>query len=247
MVRTGQARNLPKIHTSNYCVAYLDVLGAENYMKGDLADKFLNDLNSIYFDAINDISFTNYVTQKDIQVKIFSDNILLAIEIKENDDLRKDKIEKIINLTGNIFNNALYHAYLMRGAMTEGPFYKNKNNDIFVYGKALIDAVDMEEKLAIYPRVLTQRSIQETLPQYFEECADGCLILNNFIFESLLSPDVYKHNLITMYKKCSDKKVKQKIMWIISFFNSYYVHSITNVQITKEDLIKATRKEVQNV
>lgn len=247
MVRTGQARNLPKIHTSNYCVAYLDVLGAENYMKGDLADKFLNDLNSIYFDAINDISFTNYVTQKDILVKIFSDNILLGIQINENDDLRKDKIEKILNIAGNIFNNALYHGYLLRGAITEGPFYKNSYNDVFVYGKALIDAVEIEEELAIYPRVVAQKSIQETLPQYFKECADGCLILNNFIFESLLSPDVYKHNLITMYKKCSDKKVKQKIMWIISFFNSYYVHSITNVQITKEDLIKVTRKEVQNV
>lgn len=235
MVRTGQARNLPKIHTSNYCVAYLDVLGAENYMKGNLADKFLNDLNSIYFDAINDISFTNYVTQKDIQVKIFSDNILLGIQINENDGLRKDKIEKILNIAGNIFNNALYHGYLLRGAITEGPFYKDDNN-IFVYGKALIDAVEIEEELAIYPRVVAQKSLQETLPQYFEECADGCLILNNFIFESLLLPDVYKHNLITMYKKCSDKKVKQKIMWIITHFNCYYKNSATRIQITKKDL-----------
>ena len=246
MVRTGQARNLPKIHTSNYCVAYLDVLGAENYMKGDLADKFLNDLNSIYFDAINDISFTNYVTQKDIQVKIFSDNILLGIQINENDDLRKDKIEKILNIAGNIFNNALYHGYLLRGAITEGPFYKDDNN-IFIYGKALIDAVEIEEELAIYPRVVAQKSIQETLPQYFEECADGNFILQNFIFHPGF-PEIYKQNLLEIYKKSyKNEKVKQKIMWIISFFNSYYVHSITNVQITKEDLIKATRKEVQNV
>lgn len=246
MVRTGQARNLPKIHTSNYCVAYLDVLGAENYMKGDLADKFLNDLNSIYFDAINNISFTNYVTQKDILVKIFSGNILLGIQINENDDLRKDKIEKILNIAGNIFNNALYHGYLLRGAITEGLFYKDDNN-IFVYGKALIDAVEIEEELAIYPRVVAQKSIQETLPQYFEECADGNFILQNFIFHPGF-PEIYKQNLLEIYKKSyKNEKVKQKIMWIISFFNSYYVHSITNVQITKEDLIKATRKEVQNV
>lgn len=246
MVRTGQARNLPKIHTSNYCVAYLDVLGAKNYMKGDLADKFLNDLNSIYFDAINDISFTNYVTQKDIQVKIFSDNILLGIQINENDGLRKDKIEKILNITGNIFNNALNHGYLLRGAITEGPFYKDDNN-IFIYGKALIDAVEIEEELAIYPRVVAQKSIQETLPQYFEECVDGNFILQNFIFHPGL-PEIYKQNLLEIYKKSyKNEKVKQKIMWIISFFNSYYVHSITNVQITKEDLIKATRKGVQNV
>ena len=247
MVRTGQARNLPKIHTSNYCVAYLDVLGAENYMKGDLADKFLNDLNSIYYDAIDNVSFVSEVANKDIYIKIFSDNILLAIEIYENDELRKPKIEKIINLTGNIYNNALCHGYLLRGAITEGSFYKNSYNDVFVYGKALIDAVEIEEELAIYPRVVAQKSIQETLPQYFEECADGNFILQNFIFHPGF-PEIYKQNLLEIYKKSyKNEKVKQKIMWIISFFNSYYVHSITNVQITKEDLIKATRKEVQNV
>lgn len=246
MVRTGAARNLPKIHTSNYCVAYLDVLGAENYMKGNSAEKFLNDLNSIYFDAISDVSFVSEVTNKDIQVKVFSDNILLAIKINDNDSLRKSKIEKIINLTGNIYNNALCHGYLMRGAITEGPFYKDENS-IFVYGKALIDAVEMEEKLAIYPRVLTQKSIQETLPQYFEECADGNFALCNFIFAPGL-PDIYKHNLKEIYKKYhKDSKVKQKIMWIISYFNNYYVHSVTKVQITKKELIKTIQKEVQNV
>ncbi|UKI41495.1 MAG: hypothetical protein L6V95_16040 [Candidatus Melainabacteria bacterium] len=46
-------------------------------------------------------------------------------------------------------------------------FIKNSYNDVFVYGKALIDAVEIEEELAIYPRVVAQKSIQETLPQYF--------------------------------------------------------------------------------
>lgn len=247
MVRTGQARNLPKIHTSNYCVAYLDVLGAKKFMKKSDNDKFLNDLNSIYYDAIDNVSFVSEVANKDIYIKIFSDNILLAIEIYENDELRKPKIEKIINLTGNIYNNALCHGYLLRGAITEGSFYKNSYNDVFVYGKALIDAVEIEEELAIYPRVVAQKSIQETLPQYFEECADGNFILQNFIFHPGF-PEIYKQNLLEIYKKSyKNEKVKQKIMWIISFFNSYYVHSITNVQITKEDLIKAARKEVQNV
>ena len=137
----------------------------------------------------------------------------------------------------------MYHGYLLRGAITEGLFYKDDNN-IFVYGKALIDAVEIEEELAIYPRVVAQKSIQETLPQYFEECADGNFILQNFIFHTGF-PEIYKQNLLEIYKKSyKNEKVKQKIMWIISLFNSYYVHSITNVQITKEDLIKATRKEV---
>ena len=239
MSRTGLARELAKINTSNYCIVYLDILGAENFMKGKSADKFLNDLNSIYYDAIREVSFNNFVSQKDINVKIFSDNILLAIKINKNDSFRSNKIEKLINITGIIFNNALYHGYLMRGAITEGPFY-NDDNNIFVYGKALIDAVEMEEKLAIYPRIIVQKSIQETLPQYFEECADGCIILNNFIFKGLMLPDVYRHNLIEIYKKYhNDKKVEQKINWIISYFNNYYINSVTRIQITKEDLINA--------
>ena len=242
MVRTGLARNLPKIHTSNYCVAYLDVLGAEKFMKRANSDKFLNDLNSIYFDAVNDVSFVNQVNNKDIYIKIFSDNILLAIEIGENDELRTAKLERIINLVGIIYNNALYHGYLLRGAITEGPFYKNAYNDVFVYGKALIDAVEIEEKLANYPRVIVQKEVQETLPQYFEECADGCYVLNNFLFTGLIMPDVYKHNLIEMYKKYSeDEKVKQKIMWMITHFNCFYKNSATRIQITKEELTSATK------
>lgn len=153
MVRTALARRLAEIRTSNYCVAYLDVLGAEEFMENEQNDKFLNDLNSIYTDAVHDVKFTNLVTEKDVHVKIFSDNILLAIKVDKKDNLRQNKIETIINLTGNIYNNALYHGYLMRGAITEGPFYKD-DDSIFVYGKALIDAVKMEEKFAIYPRII---------------------------------------------------------------------------------------------
>ena len=248
MVRTGKRRDLPKIHTSKYCIAYLDVLGAEKFMKNDEQDKFLNDLNSIYYDAISDVSFVSEVTNKDIKFKIFSDNILLAINIKENDSLRKSKIEKIINLAGNIYNNALCHGYLMRGAITEGLFYKD-DNDIFVYGKALIDAVEIEEKLAIYPRVIAQKEVYELLPNYFEECSDGNYTLHNFLFAPGM-PDIYKHNLKEIYKKYhKDDKVKQKINWVITHFNSFYggPRFVNRIQITKEELENLNKEEVQNV
>lgn len=245
MVRTGQAKKLTPINTNKYCISYLDFLGAEKFMKDDQDNKFLNDLNSIYFDAIHDVEFIGFVSQKDIFVKIFSDNILLAIKIDENDTNRKEKITKIINLTGNIYNNALAHGYLLRGAITEGAFYKDKN---FVYGKALIDAVEMEEKLAIYPRIIVQKSIQEILPQYFIECSDGCISLENFYFFPGL-PEVYKHKLKEIYKKYhNDEKVRQKIMWVITHFNSFYSDSqfVNQIKITNKELIEATKKEVLN-
>ena len=234
MVRTGLARNLPKLHTSEHYVAYLDVLGAKSFMDSN-SDKFLNDLNSIYYDAMYDVMFDGLNFNKITYAKIFSDNILLAIKIEDNDEKKKKKLSRLLNYVGNIYNNALREGYLLRGGITKGAFCYNKT---FVYGKALIDAVKMEDTLAIYPRIIAQKEIYEALPQYFEECADGLFALNNFIFHGL--PDIYKHNLIQMYKNTQDEKVRQKINWIISFFNNYYVHSVTGTQISKEDLNNVT-------
>lgn len=220
MTRRGAARNLPKLNTSKYCIAYLDFLGATESMKKN-DNKFLNHIYSVYFNALNDVAFTNVVTQKDIGIKIFSDNILLSVKIGEDDSNRVAKIEKIINFAGNIYNDALKHGYLIRGGITEGEFYKDDSN-IFVYGKALIEAINLEEKIAIYPRIVVQNSIKESNPQYFHQDKDGVWYLDSFIFSRVFDHGSYKHNLLKMLKNFSnDEKVRQKIMWAISYFNSY--------------------------
>ncbi|MDE5682418.1 MAG: hypothetical protein K2I05_08880, partial [Mailhella sp.] len=145
--RRGLFRELPKLKSSNHFVAYIDILGARKLMEQP-NDKFLNDLNSIYFDALWDVTFTNGVTKKDIYTKIFSDNILIAVQTTKDDINRQEKLKKLINITGNFYNNILRHGYLARGAITEGLLYNDENN-IFVYGKALTDAVTMEEENAI--------------------------------------------------------------------------------------------------
>lgn len=220
MIKTGAARRFPKLNTSKYCIAYLDFLGAEKSMlKKD--NKFLNDLYSVYFNALHNVAFTNVVNQKDINIKIFSDNILLAVKIEIDDPNRAAKIEKIINLTGNIYNNALRHGYLIRGGISEGEFYKDDSN-VFVYGKALIEAINLEEKIAIYPRIVVQSSIKESNPQYFHQDKDGVWCLDSFIFSRVYDQVSYKNHLLNKLKKDSkDEKVRQKIMWAISYFNLY--------------------------
>ena len=220
MTRRGAARNLPKLNTSKYCIAYLDFLGATESMKKN-DNKFLNHIYSVYFNALNDVAFTNVVTQKDIGIKIFSDNILLSVKIEDDDPNRVAKIEKIINLAGNMYNDALNHGYLIRGGITEGEFYKD-DNDIFVYGKALIEAINLEEKIAIYPRIVVQNSIKESNPQYFHQDKDGVWYLDSFIFTGLYNYISYKLQLLKMLKQNSkNEKVRQKIMWAISYFNLY--------------------------
>ena len=235
MFRSGQARILPQLKTSKYCVAYLDVLGAKKFM-ADSSEKFLNDLNSIYFDAKNEVESTGRITSEAIEAKIFSDNILLAIKIEDDLEKSKDKIERMLCLSANIYNNALWHGYLMRGAVTFGDFCQNS---LFVYGKALIDAVDMEENIAIYPRIVVHESLYEILQHYFAPCADGCFALKTFLFSAMA--DVYKFNLLELCKRHhKDIKAMQKVMWVISHFNAYY-ESFGGVkrQITKSEIVEA--------
>ena len=231
------------IKFSNYCIAYLDFLGAKQYMKnGD--GTFLIDLKSIYNDAINSVDFTNIVTQKDIGIKIFSDNILLTVEIEKDDPNRIAKIEKIINLAGNMYNDALNHGYLIRGGITEGEFYKD-DNDIFVYGKALIEAINLEEKIAIYPRIVVQSSIKESNPQYFYQDKDGVWCLDSFIFNRVFDHVSYKHNLLSMLQKnIKDEKVRQKIMWAISYFNLY---NSRQQQMGSVDYSFISQDEINNI
>lgn len=235
MFRSGQARILPQLKTEKYCVAYLDVLGAKKFM-ADNSDKFLNDLNSIYFDAKNEVELIGRITSEAIEAKIFSDNILLALKIEENLEKSKDKITMLLCLSANIYNNALWHGYLMRGAITFGDFYQN---NLFAYGKALMDAVDMEENIAIYPRIVAHESLYEILQQYFAPCADGCFALKTFLFYGM--PDIYKFNLLELCKQhCEDAKVMQKIMWVINYFNVYYSNKAgIKLQITNSEITKA--------
>lgn len=90
MIRTGEMALLKQIHTSPHCLAYLDVLGAKNLMSKE-SERFLNDLNSIYFNVFHSVALTNMFDKREILFKIFSDNILLAINLKDNDPLRKSK------------------------------------------------------------------------------------------------------------------------------------------------------------
>ncbi len=219
VIRTGQTREpQTTLHTSNYCVAYLDILGGVNKIKADKDNKFLNLLNMLYVDVFNEAQGI-FNEDKDIVVKIFSDNILLAMQIEKESPEKEKKIQRLLNVVSNIYNEALRYGYLLRGGISEGEFFIN---EIFVYGNALLDVYKMESKIAIYPRVLVSKEIYELLPHYCLPGEDGLPFLNNFLFFFTNECITHKLRLLEMLKENkNDLKVKQKIMWLINKFNEY--------------------------
>lgn len=217
--RIGWLQEPPtKYKTENYCVAYLDILGGVQKIKDDIDSKFLNYLIMLYSDVYTEAEGI-FNLNKEISVKIFSDNILLAIKINTDDPQRIQKIEKLLNVVSNIFNEALRYGVLMRGAVTEGELFIN---DTFVYGKALIDVVKMEEEIAIYPRIVIYNEISHLVPHHCKICEDGIPILNHFIFADTFEGASFKYRLLEMLKENQNNhKIKQKIMWLINYFNDF--------------------------
>lgn len=246
VLRTGYARfPSTSYKTSNYIIAYLDMLGAKQIICNDNDFDFLNHLNMFMEDAIEESGRGKFHKKEEIFVKIFSDNILLAIELKENDEERDNKMAVLFNAVANIYNEVLRYGYLLRGAIVEGEFF---HNDIIVYGKGLVEAVYLEENKANFPRILVRAIVAEPNNNYYlMRDNDDELFLNIFHLCEAFDDVAFKINLLEMLRKHkSDERIKTKIMWMINYFNSWftkYEYRLLNQQkITDEEIADALKE-----
>lgn len=130
-----------------YYVAYLDILGTRKAVANDDNNNYLTTLKEIYNKTL---VHKKYITNTNkLFTKIFSDNIVVAVPFNKENDL----LGYLINFLALIQLFALEQGLLIRGAITKGKFFYD---DVFVYGQALVEAVNLEEKSAIYPRIILQ-------------------------------------------------------------------------------------------
>ena len=242
VIRTGLARKpWTNYKTSNHIIAYLDILGAKDMICNDNNFDFLNHLNMFMEDAIEESGGGIFPKEEEIYIKIFSDNILLAIELKENDEHKDNNIATLFNTVANIYNEILRYGYLIRGAIVEGEFF---HNDIIVYGKSLVEAVQLEENVAKYPRILVKTEVNTPNNLYYlMKDNDGEVFLNVFHLCNTFDDVAFKINLLELLKKHkNNEKIKEKIMWMVKYFNFWftkYEYRIMNQQkITEEEIHK---------
>lgn len=240
VIRTGRAR-YPETNykTSNHLIAYLDILGASSKICQDKNNEFLNYLNMFMEDALREVRHIACGCNEEFFIKIFSDNILYAVEIKENDSNKENKITKIFNLAANLANETFRYGYLMRGAIVLGQLF---HNDKIVYGEGLVRAVNIEEKEAKYPRIIVQDEIATLLNHYcLQDLRDNKKFLNTFLLSSSLDHVSFKHCLLKMLNENkNNERIKEKIMWTIKHFNKCFMHpdarAIDRPQITTEEI-----------
>ena len=146
-----------------YYIAYFDLLGYKEFFrtKPEQVEQFLEDINlaihsiGIYMQEIGASFIAGEIANIQIKKKIFSDNILLCLEVGETSSECARLLAFMASVADIQLSFILQYGLFLRGGVTIG---KLSFNDEFVFGQGLIDVVEMEES-AKYPRIVISQNI----------------------------------------------------------------------------------------
>ncbi len=211
-------------HETRHVVAILDLLGASEQICSANSERTMSIMLHIFtsakdywhsFNSAPDIS-------SNIKFVTFSDNIAMALKLPNNMDDKTmiDAIKNFIIYISVFQGVALFYKLLFRGGIAIGNLYINQRKN-FIWGKALVDAHILEEKSALYPRVVLSHQLSQL------EFPDDVRILKDFdglFFVDYLTkvrqafPE-WIYNALTMiqtaYAEYSDnERILQKYSWL---------------------------------
>lgn len=141
-----------RLVTTEKLIAYIDILAGKKLIETDTMDTNLNKIKQIYKFAQNYIKTINVGSPSFVDFKIFSDNILLTLTPQiDNSPYMNMSINNFFGLLAFIQMKALEEDILLRGGLTVGSICVN---EVFAWGKGLLRAINLEEKFALYPRII---------------------------------------------------------------------------------------------
>ena len=151
-------------HETRHIVAILDLLGASEMIKGDNSEKVMNAIFDMFKAAEDTWPYVEHAPTvlQNIKCVTFSDNIALALELPDAMSVEDMNvvIESFITYISVFQGASLKNGFLFRGGISIGQLYVDSNTN-FVWGKALVESHFLEEKTAIYPRVVLSRQFEQ--------------------------------------------------------------------------------------
>ena len=149
----------------SFCV-YLDILGFRNIIiekhSKNKSQEHFEQIYNILADAVNmynDNPKDIFAKDDTVQYRIFSDNIVFGIPYSCIGDGEPE--------FGNIIMQVAYfqlmlatEGFFVRGGMTLGDLYIGEE---LVYGKALLDAYEIENTVSVYPRVVVSEIVKKEI------------------------------------------------------------------------------------
>ena len=223
--------NLPETpEEKDYIIAYIDLLGIKDLLSKNSESAVFE--NIYYTFLIADRLMPQMNNWEAIKIKVFSDNILIAFPVNNIDDKYDvyNAYNKLTNFLKFFLPMLANKGFLFRGAITIG---KLLINDLMVWGKGLSDVVNLEENVAVYPRIILSENLLEIFDLFkifgakFEEkfsCLqdfDDCVFFDFFDYDDFASMD----SLLASTSEHIEKKIKAgaspRIMQKYRWFKNY--------------------------
>lgn len=153
----------------DYYIAYFDILGYKDFFQQQ-PEKVPELLGAIH-DAIrrtnehiglaNQSPIMSGIGGINIKIKIFSDNILLCLEVS-NEPIEQMRLLLFMQIVAEIQRGfVVQYGLFVRGGICKGEL---SFNDDYVFGQGLINAVSIEEK-AQFPRIIVEPELITFLRQ----------------------------------------------------------------------------------
>jgi hypothetical protein len=232
-------------------VAFLDVMGFSNLVNGGRIDSL-----EAYFEKITQVLDDLIHDKTKIKSFLISDSIILLAP------QGLDGFKQLITAIRRIQNALLAKKVLLRGAVSYGQVYYNKERNIIV-GKGFIKAYLLEQE-AIYPRVIIDpyiiklisddksaflKQINNTLEYSFESRliyakSDFSKISEDCIFVDYANKTILRDSINDNLKKVyesivenlySDQKLFSKYIWLRDYFLEILLVTSNEVQKTSLD------------
>ncbi|MBC8536283.1 hypothetical protein [Feifania hominis] len=130
-------------------VAFLDILG----FRGLVNDPSRHVFFAGFFAAINKFCDMDLrgIHLTDLAVTSISDSIVISVPRR-----RSSCFHKLTSVVKVLTSMALKEGILLRGAIAEGELYHRDN---IVFGPALVEAYELQENCAIYPRCIVRPEV----------------------------------------------------------------------------------------
>lgn len=139
--------------TSNHILAYFDILGYKDILKRSL---FTEEELIGYIEEITQMVLLMkqpLFGKRRAKVYCFSDNFVICIKIDREKEI-VFLLEALIFALQKIQTKLLAeYSIFIRGSIVKGKIYGNRN---FIFGEGLIKAYEIENELAVYPRIIVE-------------------------------------------------------------------------------------------
>ncbi len=215
--------------TDTYIVAYFDLLGVTSRIKSDMEKQevFMNKLHNLYTFSVNLTREIQIKGNQEIQFKIFSDNIIIAKRISEEKKKRLEDINCLLSCAAHFQELSASDSvgWMLRGGITIGQLFID---EVMVWGEALVKAYFLEDKVAVYPRVIIDSNViselkdDSALSEYTRKDFDDLIFLNylnncHFCGERLMNGfKLMKEEIGVSW----DERMQQKFSWHMNYINS---------------------------